>query len=145
MVKKSQEQLEQETQVSITGFDGKTVEVGTLKDFHDKIEAAVGASSPSVSTPELIDSKAYKAVVKHFGEDVARAIVAGETEIMLKNSIGSCQAKVFRATDEMEGNVKYMAAAEVVADFKSALREATAGDNAAIKLRRLKLALIRKG
>ena len=129
-----------EVTVSVNG--GPAVTAAVFDAAVEAITKEVPANKLQVAG--LVDSKAYKAVVKHFGDDVASAIANVETEIQLKNGIGNCQSKVFRATDEMEANNAYQAAAEIVADFKGALREATAGDNAAIKLRRLKLSFLRK-
>ena len=161
MVKKSHEELAAETKVSVTGFDGVTVEVGPLDDFEKKIKevmnnadntveavnkeiAKLKGEPTKVSVIELRDTKQFRRVVKCYGEEVAEAIVMQETESQLKMGIGQCQAKIFKATDEMEANVEYQSACEIKADFDGALRDATKGEKAAIALRRIKLAMMKK-
>jgi hypothetical protein len=162
MVKKSHEELAAETKVSVTGFDGVTVEVGTLDDFEKKVESfakemeametvavdeeisKIKSEPAKVSAIELRDTKQFRRVVKCYGEEVAEAIVMQETESQLKMGIGQCQAKIFKATDEMEANVEYQSACEIKTDFDGALRDATKGEKAAIALRRIKLAMMKK-
>jgi hypothetical protein len=142
MVKKSK--VEAETSVSLSFNGSAPVVVGNLENFADNVVEAIKTEEVSKSIGvDLTESKPYKRVVKFFGEDVAKAIANSETKQQLEQGIGNCQSKVSRATEETKDNPKYASACEIKADFDGALKEATAGDRAAIALRLLKLSMMR--
>ena len=84
---------------------------------------------------EIMDSKLYKKVVKHFGFAEASKILE-ETEQELKQGMGGSQSRLDEAKAQVESNSQYSASKAIIDDFNDSLRKCTAGDRAVLNLRR---------